>query len=163
MPAVRPVSNGACCGKTPNSPSTPGAVNCSTGSASFTPSGVTISSLSVEATFVSNDGSGRRALHALAVFLRFFDVAAHVEGLLGQVVERPGQDLLEPGDRFLERHVFSGAAGELSRHEERLRQEALDLAGARHAELVVLAELVHAENRNDVLEILVALQRALHG
>ena len=46
--------------------------------------------------------------------------------------------------------------------EERLREEALDLAGARDGELVVLGELVHAEDGDDVLEVLVALQDALH-
>ncbi len=46
---------------------------------------------------------------------------------------------------------------------ERLREEALDLAGALHEHLVVLGELVHAENRDDVLQILVALQHLLHA
>ena len=44
---------------------------------------------------------------------------------------------------------------------EGLRQEALDLAGAGDGELVVLGELVHAEDGDDVLQALVALQDAL--
>ena len=52
-------------------------------------------------------------------------------------------------------------AGELRGDEERLREELLDLAGARDDELVVLAELVHAEDGDDVLQILVLLQRLL--
>ena len=46
---------------------------------------------------------------------------------------------------------------------ERLRQEALDLAGARHGQLVSRGQFVHAQNRDDVAEFLVALQRGLHG
>ncbi len=45
---------------------------------------------------------------------------------------------------------------------ERLREEALDLAGAGDDELVVLAELVHAEDGNDVEQILVLLEGLLH-
>jgi hypothetical protein len=45
---------------------------------------------------------------------------------------------------------------------ERLRQEALDLESARDRELVVLRELVHAKDRDDVLERLVSLQHLLH-
>src|SRR5688572_24168960 len=140
MPAVSAVSSGACCGSTPNSPSTPGTVTCSTDSASLSPSGVTISSFSVSATFASRLRC--RALHALPGFLGLLDVAAHVERLLGQVVESAGKDLLKPGDRFFERNVLPGAARELRGHEERLREEALDLASPRHDELVVFAELV---------------------
>ena len=47
--------------------------------------------------------------------------------------------------------------------EERLRQEALDLAGALHDHLVLVGELVHAEDRDDVLQVLVALQQLLHA
>src|SRR5271157_888804 len=42
-------------------------------------------------------------------------------------------------------------------------QELLDLAGARHRELLVFAEFVDTENRDDVLQVLVALQHALNG
>ena len=41
------------------------------------------------------------------------------------------------------------------------RQELLDLAGARDDQLVLLGQLVHAEDRDDVLEVLVALQDLL--
>jgi hypothetical protein len=45
--------------------------------------------------------------------------------------------------------------GELLGHEERLRQEALDLAGARHDQLVLFGQFVHAEDGDDVLQRLV--------
>ena len=59
-------------------------------------------------------------------------------------------------------HVASLQAGELLGHEERLREELLDLAGARHRELLVFAELINTQNGDDVLQVLVALQHALH-
>ena len=45
---------------------------------------------------------------------------------------------------------------------ERLRQEALDFAGAGNRNLVLFRQFVHAENRNDVLQRLVALQHLLN-
>ena len=64
------------------------------------------------------------------------DAADHVERLLGQVVVLAGDDGLEAADRVLERHVLAGAAGEHFGDVERLRQEALDLAGPGHGQLV---------------------------
>ena len=49
-------------------------------------------------------------------------------------------------------------ASEDFRHMEGLGQEALDLAGPRHGQLVLLTQLVHAQNGNDVLQVLVVLQ-----
>src|SRR5207253_3102590 len=48
------------------------------------------------------------------------------------------------------------------RDEERLRQELLNLARTRHRQLVVFRQLVDAENRDDVLQVLVALQNLLY-
>ncbi len=45
---------------------------------------------------------------------------------------------------------------------KRLAKEPLNLAGAMNRELVLRAQFIHAENRDDVLQILVALQHALH-
>ncbi len=54
-----------------------------------------------------------------------------------------------------------GRAGELLGDVERLAQEALDLAGAVDLELVLVGELVDAEDGDDVLQLLVALQHLL--
>ena len=54
-----------------------------------------------------------------------------------------------------------GAAGERLGDEEGLREEALHLAGALDGELVLVGELVHAEDGDDVLELLVALEDLL--
>src|SRR3954462_14239406 len=107
MPVASAANMGRCCGKTPNSPSTLGAVSSLTASFSFGPSGVTISSAMVSAM------SRRLRLQLGSRFLGFFDVADHVEGLLGQVVESAGEDLFEAGDRLFERNVLAGTAREL--------------------------------------------------
>ena len=49
-----------------------------------------------------------------------------------------------------------------SADEERLGQEALDLAGPRHRDAVLLGELVETEDGDDVLQLLVALEHLLH-
>ena len=53
-------------------------------------------------------------------------------------------------------------AGELLGDVERLGEEALDLAGATDDQLVLLGQLVDAEDGDDVLQVLVALQDLLH-
>ena len=90
------------------------------------------------------------------------DAALHTEGLLGQVVVLALDDLLEAAHRLLQRHELARDAGELLGHEERLRQELLDLAGPAHGHLVLVGELVHAQDGDDVAQVLVALQDLLH-
>src|SRR5262249_3395685 len=52
--------------------------------------------------------------------------------------------------------------GELSRNEEGLREELLDLTSAGDDQLVVFGEFVHAQDRDDILKIFVTLQDLLH-
>jgi hypothetical protein len=65
-----------------------------------------------------------------AFFDRFLDGADHVEGGFGQVVVLAGGEALEALDGVGELDELARRAGEDLGHEERLRQEALDLAGA---------------------------------
>src|SRR4029077_12815413 len=58
--------------------------------------------------------------------------------------------------------VTSRRTRELLGHVERLRQETLYLSPRTHGKLVVFAELVDTKNRDDVLQILISLQRLLH-
>src|SRR5438445_13347522 len=81
--------------------------------------------------------SGCGGRHLLRPLDRALDRADHVEGLLGQLVVEPFEDLVEAADRVLELHVLPGRAGELLGDEVRLRQEALDLARALHDEAVL--------------------------
>ena len=88
--------------------------------------------------------------------------ALHEERLLRVLVELARDKSLERGNGLLELHILALDARELLGHRERLRHEALNSARAAHDELVLFRELVHAEDRDDVLELLVALQNALH-
>src|SRR3954468_23142880 len=123
----------------------------STSSLKTSPSGVRTSAGNfVRATLVALGGA-----HDVV------DRALEQERRLRQVVVLAVEDLLERADRLADRHVRAGRAGELLGHVERLAQEALDLTGALHGHLVVVAELVDAEDRDDVLQLLVALQDRL--
>ena len=46
---------------------------------------------------------------------------------------------------------------------EWLRQETLDLPGTCYSELVFLRQLVHTQNGNDILQVLVVLQQDKTG
>ena len=54
--------------------------------------------------------------------------------------------------------ALTWGASENLRNVEGLGQEALDLAGPRNGQLVLLAQLIHAQNGDDVLQVLVVLQ-----
>src|SRR3989304_1337841 len=81
----------------------------------------------------------------------------HVESLLREIIHLPLDDLPEALDGLLHRNVATRLAGELLGHEEGLRQEPLYLPCPGHHQLVLLGELVHPEDGDDVLEVLVAL------
>src|SRR2546430_9190519 len=166
-PAFRSATSGAWRASTPISPAAPGTTIISTSPSNAGPSGVTRdrSNLWVSsATYAGGLGlffarsrgrffGGLFLLHrhrlALARELPALlhgrlDRADHVEGLLGEVVVLALEDLLETLDRVLELHVLAGGPRELLGDEVRLREEALDLAGARHHQLVLVGELVDA-------------------
>src|SRR3954454_13629913 len=116
---------GAWRGSTPSSPSEPGTTTISTRPSKTRPSGVRISQ--------SSSAMGSDAcIHLLGRGDHLVDAALQEEGLLGHVVVLAFEDLVEPADCVLELDVLAVAAGEHRRDEERLRQEALDLAGPRH-------------------------------
>src|SRR3954463_16089726 len=94
---------------------------------------------------VTPDRSGV-LLQFLGVALQVLEPTAHEERLLGEVVVLALADLLERLDGLLERDRRAGHAGELLRRVGVLRQEALDPARAVDAELVLLGQLVHAED-----------------
>jgi len=111
---------------------------------------------------VGHSGSLRRFfLHLLDALEHLLSRTHEQEGLLRDVVVLPFDDLAEAFDRVGDLDVLSLDAGELLGDEEGLRQEPLYLPRARHAELVVFRQLVDAEDRDDVLQVLVALQHLL--
>ncbi|HEV3483810.1 MAG TPA: hypothetical protein VG106_00270, partial [Vicinamibacterales bacterium] len=97
-------------------------------------------------------------LHSFGVFLNLFDRSLEKERLLRNLVVFAFDDLFETADGVGDLHVLAFHPGELLGDEERLRQEPLDAPRAAHRQLVLLRQLVDAEDRDDVLEVLVALQ-----
>src|SRR5829696_8166685 len=77
------------------------------------------------------------------------DVADQVEGLLGQLVVASFDDLLERADRVVELDELALEAGELLGDEERLREEPLQPPRPAHDHLVLLGELVDAEDGDE--------------
>lgn len=62
------------------------------------------------------------------------------------------QDLLEGADGVLERNETTLDTSEDLGDLERLRHETLDLTSTLDSQLVLLRQLVHSENGNDILE-----------
>ena len=95
--------------------------------------------------------------------LDFFDAAFHVEIPFGNIVVFALENFFEPPDRIGYRNLFALSAGKYFRDAERLAQEALDLAGAEHGELVFGRKFIHTEDGDDVLEVLISLEHALNA
>src|SRR5665647_3183495 len=108
---------------------------------------------------------GRRLLGGglLRLLGCFLDAADHEEGLLRQVVALAVHYVLETPHSVGQWHVLAGHAGELLGDVEGLREEALDLAGALDHDLVLVGELVHAQDGDDVLQLAVALEDLLYA
>src|SRR5439155_4418287 len=128
----------------------PGTWTYSTAPSNTVRSGVRIESAnSLAMVSAPPDPSPRGSRHRrqlLGVRDRFVDRAAHVERLLGQLVQLAAHQHLEAAHRVLELDVLPGPAGEGLGDEERLRQELLDPARPLDDQLVLLRELVHAED-----------------
>src|SRR5690606_30170716 len=152
-PLPSSVSIGACPDSTPTSPSNAGATTDCAFPSKSTRSGEMTETLSI---------ARASALQAFGVGDDVLNATAHEEGLLGIVVELPLHQPLEGADGVFQADELAGNVRELLGHMERLRHEALDASRARHHELVFLRELVHSQDRDDVLQLLVALQHALH-
>ena len=88
----------------------------------------------------------------------FLDAALHVEVALGHAVVLAVEDLLEAAHGVGHRDLPPFAAGEDLRRAERLAEEALNLARAVDRQLVLGRQFVHAEDGDDVLQVLEALQ-----
>lgn len=69
------------------------------------------------------------------------------------------KDGLEAFNGFFEGHQFAQMTSEDLGHLEGLGQETLDLTGAGHRQLVLLGQLVHTQDGNDILEGLVVLEQ----
>src|SRR5208282_2935401 len=155
-------SSGAWCARTPIRPDAVRVETISTSSLNTSPSGVSTSQVNLEcAITVLRDPRIGRCSSLLRLLDDRVDRPLHVEGAFGDVVVAALDDLLEAANRLGDRHVRAGRAGELLGNVERLREEALELARAVDGHAIVVGELVDAEDRDDVLQLLVALQNLL--
>src|SRR4051812_48816292 len=161
-PAFSSATSGAWRARTPISPAAPGTISISASPSKAAPSGVTTETEKSGWSATRPLCGGRLFLHGFRALDRLLDRTDHVERLLWQVVVLAVQDLDKAADRVLELHELAGCARELRSGEERLREEALDLAGACDDDLVLVRELVDPEDRDDVLQVAVALQHLLH-
>src|SRR5689334_9180169 len=145
-PGRSAVSIGTCPGNSSNSPSSPGACTLSASVCATTPRGVTRFTPRIVASplAISRPLGQLRRLGADVV-----DRAGHLGRLLGQVVALALEDLVEAAHRVVARHVDALDVRERLGDVERLAHELLDLARARDRQLVVLGQLVHAEDRDD--------------
>src|SRR5664280_1018191 len=148
----------------PSSPSTPERMTMATSSWKTSPSGVTTSSCRERSSTTVRPSAGRvSAGHLPGLLGDFLDAAYHEEGLLRQIVALAVHDVFETPHRIRQGDVFPGDTGELFGDVERLRKETLDLARPLHHDLVLVGELVHAQDGDDVLQLAVPLEDLLHA
>src|ERR1700739_1931632 len=102
-------------------------------------------------------------LQFLGFLDRFFDAADHVERLFWQMGVVTVEDAFEASNGVFQGNVFPRSTGEDFSHEERLRQEALDLTSTVYQLLVGFRQLVHTQDRDDVLQLFVTLQHVLNA
>src|SRR5882757_387727 len=82
----------------------------------------------------------------LGGFEYFSDCSLQIKSLLGNVVVFAFHNFPESFHGVGNLDVTSRTASELFGNMERLRQESLDLAGARHAYLLIFAQFVDTQN-----------------
>src|SRR5208337_2913154 len=96
------------------------------------------------------------------VLLGFLNRANHIKSLFRHVI------VLTIGNRFeslygiFELYIFARPAGEDLCYTEWLAQKPLYFSRSRNYELVIFGKLFHTENRDNVLQFLIALQDGLH-
>src|SRR2546423_14572071 len=95
----------------------------------------------------SSVSTGRSAVtivncSGMSISAHLVDGAFHVEVLLRHVVKLTVQDAAEALHGVGDRDVHPTEAGKHLGHDHGLRQETLDLPGARHGKLIFIAELV---------------------
>src|SRR4051794_10774493 len=129
-------SSGVCCARMPMEPTSVRVDTISTSSLKSSPSGVSTSTLNLEAI----------PLGLLRGLDHVVDRALQEERGLRHVVVLALDDLVERAHRLGDRDVLARGAGELLGDVERLREEALDLAGTLDGDLVLVRELVDAED-----------------
>lgn len=86
-------------------------------------------------------------------------VTTFIKSQIRSVTTLTSKDALEAFDGFLKGHQFTQMASEDLSNLEGLGQETLDLASTGHSKFVLLRQLIHTQNGNDILQGLVVLCR----
>ena len=73
-----------------------------------------------------------------------------------------GNDLLEALDGVFQLNVHAWSTGESFGNMERLGEETLDLPCPGDDQFIIFGKLIHTENGDDILQILIALQNILN-
>ena len=143
--------SGVCLGRMPSSPDSPGGRDELRLARKIEASALTTSTWMVDISF---------SVKSFRFFERF-DGADHVERLLRQVVTLPFTIMLSHGS-CPERHVLLGEPVNTSATWNGCDRKRWILRGVGHGQLVFGRQFVHAQNRDDVAQFLVALQRGLN-
>eukprot|EP00128_Syssomonas_multiformis_P016704 Colp12_sorted_trinity150504_noHs@24768 len=98
---------------------------------------------------------------ALSLSNNLLNVTNHVEGSLREVIKLTTKNGLEALNGVRELDKTARRASEDLSDLEGLRQETLDLTGTGDGELILLGQLIHTQNGNNILERLVVLEDLL--
>jgi len=98
-----------------------------------------------------------------ALFEGFLEATLHVESSFGELITRTSQEHLETFEGLCEFDELAGLSGEDFGHDERLREETLNLTGTSNGHLVFFREIVHTKNSNNVLKGSVILKQLLYS
>ena len=101
--------------------------------------------------------------HFFAFFDGLLDRAYHVERGFWQIIILAFDNAFEALDRIFDGDEHARRAGENFGDVEWLREETLNLTRAGNGEFVVFRELVHAQDRDNVLQGFIGLQGLLNA
>ena len=90
--------------------------------------------------------------HLLCFLDNVFDGADIKESRLGILIHFTVDDCPKATDGVLYGYIFTGNAGKVFRHMERLGQKLLYLSGSVNGNLILFGKLFHTEDGNDILQ-----------
>ena len=96
--------------------------------------------------------------HILGLLLHILDGTDVKERTLRILIHLTIDDRLEALDGISERYISARDTGELLTDEERLAQEVTDLTCTVYGHLILLGQLFHTEDGDDILQLLVLLE-----
>ena len=82
--------------------------------------------------------------------------------LSGILIALAVQNHTESAQSLLQRNIASRHTGKLLCHREALGQETLNLTGTVYCQLILLGQLVHTHDGDDILQLLITLQHLLY-